>query len=227
MERALRNDVSTNIRSTLLYSKVAAYAGSDIHFIDMKMDYSFKLLFGTEGNEDLLLMLVNCFIPDKHIVSVRLGTQERVGDRRKKKRVIYDVYCTTDDGTSLILEMQYKDRDDMSDRMLFYSSFPVRDQLSSGADDFNLKPIYVIEILNYTMPDNEKYPDVINYYSILNKKSLVEFTNKLNFVTIELPKFTKTLPELQTLTDKLLFCIRYLDSFCEIPRELVCPELEK
>ena len=47
-----------------------------IVFIDPRIDYAFKLIFGTPGNEDLLLHLVQAILPDKGIVSVSLEPQE-------------------------------------------------------------------------------------------------------------------------------------------------------
>ena len=46
-----------------------------IKFIDLKIDFAFKFVFGTHGKEDLLLMLLDSILPDKHIVSVSLGPQ--------------------------------------------------------------------------------------------------------------------------------------------------------
>ena len=199
-----------------------------IKFIDLKIDYSFKRVFGTEGNEDLLLMLINSILPEKNICSVRLGSQERTGDNSMQHKAIFDIYCTTSDGESLIIEMQYRSRDDMADRMLYYSGFPIRDSLKPGVDDFRGNPVYIIEILNYLLPNEFQTPDAINHYSIRNDiHTQIQFTGRLNFVSVELPKFNKQLPELSTLTEKIMYCLRYQDTFTSVPEELSCQELDK
>jgi len=66
-----------------------------IKYIDLKIDYAFKLVFGTHGQEDLLLKLIDSILPDKHIVSVKLGPQEQMLDSLEKRRSIYDIHCTT------------------------------------------------------------------------------------------------------------------------------------
>ena len=60
-----------------------------IKYIDLKFDFAFKTVFGTPGNEDLLLMLLDSILPEKHIQSVELGPQELQGDGYESKRVIY------------------------------------------------------------------------------------------------------------------------------------------
>ena len=65
----------------------------DLTFIDLKRDFALKYAFGTEGNEDLLLMLVDSILPEKHIRSVTLGAQEQQPDREEARSGIYDIYC--------------------------------------------------------------------------------------------------------------------------------------
>ena len=43
-----------------------------IKYIDLRYDFAFKTIFGTPGNEDLLLMLINAILPEKNIKSVIL-----------------------------------------------------------------------------------------------------------------------------------------------------------
>ena len=105
-----------------------------IKFIDLKIDYSFKRVFGTEGNEDLLLMLINSILPEKNICSVRLGSQERTGDNSMQHKAIFDIYCTTSDGESLIIEMQYRSRDDMADRMFGKAAGTMKESCFSAVE---------------------------------------------------------------------------------------------
>ena len=53
-------------------------------FVDLKNDYAFKFVFATPGHEEALLQLVNCILPEKDIVSVRLSAQEQMGDGAKR-----------------------------------------------------------------------------------------------------------------------------------------------
>ena len=50
-------------------------------------------------------------------------------NRPDARRSVVDVRCRTDDGSELIIEMQVRSQDDFTDRMVFYSSFPIINRL--------------------------------------------------------------------------------------------------
>lgn len=209
--------------------ELQAPANSGIKFIDLKLDYSFKRVFGTQGNEDLLLLLVNCILPDKQITSVTLGPQEQQGDYEDSRDCIFDVYCTTDNGSRLVIEIQLNDKRDFAKRMVYYSGFPIRNQVRLGERSYDYNDVYVIGILDFELSENITLPDeFINTFTYRNDKdSSASLTTCSTLVTVELPKFRKQLSELETVGDKLMYCLRYQGGFSEIPKELQCPELEK
>ena len=55
----------------------------------------------------------------------------------------------------------------------------------------------------------------------------IQFSPSSILVTVELPKFRKSLSELESVGDKMMYCFRYQSTFNSIPKELQCPELEK
>ena len=90
-----------------------------IKYIDLKIDFAFKFVFGMHGREDLLLLLIDSILPDKHIVSVTLGPQEQMPDNPDKRRSIYDINCTTESGAHITVEMQCaKQSDFFNQRMI-------------------------------------------------------------------------------------------------------------
>lgn len=203
-------------------------ASQEIFLIDLKIDYCFKLIFGTEGNEDLLLILVNYLLPEKHIKSVRLGPQEQKGEYEKSRDCIFDVYCTTDDGSKLVIEIQRNKKNDFAKRMVYYSGFPIRSQVQSGAKVYDYNSVYVIGILDFLLPSEMATNNMINTFTFRNDMEHdIQFTPSSILVTVELPKYRKALSEVETLGEKLMYCIRHQESFTEIPEELQCPELEK
>jgi len=109
-----------------------AAAELGITFIDLKRDFAFKWAFGTPGHEDLLLLLLNGLMPEKHIRKVKLGPQEQQSDREDSQGGIFDILCETSDGASLTIEMQVCPQADFNDRMVFYSSFPIRNRVGQG-----------------------------------------------------------------------------------------------
>lgn len=192
-----------------------------IKFIDLKSDFGFKYVFGMKGREKELLKLINCILPEKHIVRVELGPQEQVGDRPDARKVIYDIHCTTETGTLVDIEIQRGEHGDFGKRMVFYSSFAIRNSLSVGVKYYDEIPeIYVIGILDFIMPGVKLNPELINHYSLRNdREGMITLTDTVHYVTVELPKFTKNESELNVDADIMWYLFRNLDKLEEIPKE--------
>lgn len=199
-----------------------------IKFIDLKSDFGFKYVFGTKGREPELLKLINCILPDKHIVSVELGPQEQVGDRPDARKVIYDIHCTTDAGTLVDIEIQRSEKSDFGKRMVCYSSFAIRNSLNRGVKDYDEIPeIYVIGILDFIMPGVEDNTELINLYSLRNdREGRITLTDTVHYVTVELPKFNKHLNELTSDADYMWYLFRNLGELKERPKELLDKNLD-
>ena len=202
-----------------------------ITFIDLKMDYAFKIVFGTPGHEDMLLLLLNGLMPEKHIKSAQLGPQEQKSDREDAKDGIYDILCTTDDGSSLTIEMQVCAQADFNDRMVFYSSFPIRDHVGQGMflkngkmqhGKYKLPPIYTIGILDFELEGVKKSNRIIRHFSIReDEDDKAPFTDSIHYVTVELPKFNKVLSNLSSTQDFILYLIQNIGTMEEIPKEFL------
>lgn len=200
-----------------------------IVFVDLRLDYAFKLIFGTPGNEDLLLLLVNAILPENDIKAVTLNSQENMGLRRNARKSVFDISCTTSKGERLEIEMQYKSQDDFEDRMVFYASFPIINSLRAGKiDSYAMAPLYMIGITNFILQDVKENDRLINYYRILNlKNKTIEFTDSVNYVTVELPKFNKTIEELITPADKIFYTLANIHEMVQMPPEFAGSGLEK
>lgn len=222
----------------------------DITFIDLKRDFVFKWVFGTEGHEELLLLLIDSILPEKHIRHVMLGAQEQEPDREDAQGGIYDIYCVTDDGSSLTIEMQVCSQEDFNDRMVFYSSFSIRNKVGKGTkeqydknlllDDeeldskqktkirYKLPPIYVIGIVNFELSGINKSDDIIRHFSIREDKgNKGQFTDSIHYVTVELPKFIKKRSELKSKQDFMLYALKNTDKMKEIPKEFMGKGFDK
>lgn len=222
----------TESESELRQERTAAEL--DVVFIDLKRDFAFKWAFGTEGHEDLLLMLLDCILPEKHIRSVTLGSQEQESDREDAQSGIFDICCKTDDGSSLTIEMQVCPQLDFNDRMVFYSSFPIRNRVGEGSVDnlsrtrYKLPPIYMIGILDFELSGIDKSGEVIRHFSIREDDGeRNQFTDSIHFVTVELPKFNKNLSELESKLDYMLYAIKYTNKMKEMPKEFSGKGFEK
>ena len=214
--------------------KMAAELG--ITFIDLKRDFAFKWTFGTQGHEELLLLLLKGLLPEKHIKSVQLGPQEQQPDREDAQGGIFDIFCETDDGSSLTIEMQVCPHDDFNDRMVFYSSYPIRNRVGEGASRegkttylrYKLPPIYTIGILDFELKGVNKSSRVIRHFSIReDEDENAQFTDSIHYITVELPKFRKTPSELLSFQDYVLYAIKNMGVMKGMPKEFHGKGLDK
>lgn len=198
-----------------------------IKYIDLRYDFAFKTIFGTPGNEDLLLMLLDAILPEKHIQSVELGPQEQLGDSYESKRVIYDIRCKTEHGP-MTIEMQFGEREEFSHRMIYYASRAVSNSVKKGTDDYTLPEIYVIGIANYILPEVTPNDNIINKYALINREDRKTLLNNtLNFVTVELPKFIKDEENLSDWTDIMIYLIKNMGLLKSRPEKMAGKNLDK
>lgn len=209
----------------------------NVTFIDLKRDFAFKWAFGTPGHEDLLLSLLRGLLPEKHIKSAQLGPQEQKPDREDAQGGIFDIYCETDDGSSLTIEMQVCPHDDFNDRMVFYSSFPIRNRVGLGVNNqdslsgffrYKLPPIYTIGILDFELQGVNQSERVIRHFSIREDDDCnSQFTDSIHYITVELPKFKKETSELSSFQDFVLYAIKNMGVLKSMPKEFSGKGLDK
>jgi predicted transposase/invertase (TIGR01784 family) len=155
-------------------------------------------------------------------VDVTFLPTEQLGDWKEERRAVYDLYCITNAGEYVIVEMQLRHQTYFAERALFYASHAIRSQAIKGQKwDFNLKAVYMVAILNSVMFDEPEVANCVREEVWLYRKNMdKKLTDKLSFVFIELPKFHKTRKELETNTDGWLFALKNLDRLKNRPHEL-------
>ena len=191
-------------------------------YINPYTDFGFKKLFGTEMNKDLLISFLNALFKDGPVVKdVTYVPNEQLGFYGSR-RAIFDVYCETESGEKIIVEMQKTEQAYFKDRSVFYSSFPIQQQGKTGADwNFQLKSVYTIGILNFVFPEDEYDPECYHHeVKLMDTTDHHVFYDKLTFIYLEMPKFNKTEDELEGMLDKWLFVLKNLTRLFDRPAAL-------
>ena len=91
-------------------------------------------------------------------------------------------------------------------------------QLKDGDDYTLLNPIVALTITDFEMFPNN--PDVISSYVLQEKEEFTTYSDDIKLVFVELPKFTKTVDELETLCDKWMYFLRYANNVKAIPASM-------
>lgn len=189
-------------------------------YVNPYTDFGFKKLFGTEINKDLLISFINSLLHGREVVKdlTYLNT-EHLGISETDRKAVFDVYCENEKGEKILVEMQRGIQQYFKDRSLYYATFPIREQGQKGEWDYQLKAVYIIDILNFTFDkDNDNY--FHHEVQLLDNKTKEVFYDKLTFIYLEMPKFNKTEDELTSMFEKWLFVLRNLSRLMERPKAL-------
>jgi len=193
-------------------------------YINPFTDYGFKRLFGEELNKDLLLDFLNELLSAEQgrITELTYLKSDKLGTSEEERKAIFDLYCENERGEKFIVELQKTKQKFFKDRTIYYSSFPIRESALRGSDwNFELKAIYTIAILDFVFDEDKDQKDKYLYNVKLSDiETNKVFYDKLTFVYLEMPKFNKTINELETRFDKWLYIIRNLNKLDRIPEQL-------
>ena len=192
-------------------------------YIDPFTDFGFKKLFGEECNKDLLLDFLNELLHKKEgkIVSLSYLKNEKLGRSERDRRAIFDIYCENEKGEKFIVELQKTKQEYFKDRALYYSTFPISEQAIPGDWNFQLKAVYTIAILNFIFEEDKNEPHKYRYDVMLSDIETHKiFYDKLTFIYLEMPKFTKEADELETHFEKWMYVIKNLRRLDNIPERL-------
>jgi predicted transposase/invertase (TIGR01784 family) len=192
-------------------------------YISPFTDYGFKKLFGEEPNKDLLLDFLNVLLKEEQgeIKDLTYLKSEHLGTSEVDRKAIFDLYCENEKGEKFIVELQKTKQNFFKDRTVYYSTFPIREQAKRADWNYELKAVYTIAILDFVFDEDKNDPSKFRYDIKLTDTETKEiFYNKLTFIYLEMPKFNKTVDELETRFDKWLYVIRNLNRLDKVPDKL-------
>ena len=153
------------------------------------------------------------------VLDINYLNTEHLGTQEYDRRAVFDVYCKNDKGEVFLVEMQKGEQQFFKDRSIYYSTFAIREQAPRGEWNYELKGVYTIGILNFCF-DKEREGNYYHEVKLMDTATKEVFYDKLVFIYLEMPKFTKQENELESLFDKWLYVIRNLAALMERPRVL-------
>ena len=191
-------------------------------YINPLTDFGFKRIFGTPFNKELLIGFLNALFNGKIVIEdVSYNNSEHFGYNESERKAVFDVYCTTDTGARIIVEMQNVYQEFFKDRSIYYSTFPISEQAKKGPWNYELNDVYTIGILNFAFPEDKKKDDrVTKIVKLTDIETGEVFYEKLTYIYVQLENFDSPLSECKTLYDKWLFCLRNMSNLLERPAEL-------
>jgi predicted transposase/invertase (TIGR01784 family) len=177
--------------------------------IDPKIDIVFKKVFGNESWRDLTVALINAVLearPPHRVVDVELLNPYSEKMTLDDKLSILDIKARDQQGWLYNVEMQMLALAVLIPRLLYYWAKVYGQQLSEGDDYTVLRPTISICFVNAVLfPDRPEYHTC---FRLLDPTGEVCLTEDLVIHVIEIPKFNKTLAELETALDFWLYFLK-------------------
>ena len=193
-------------------------------YINPLTDFGFKYIFGTK---EFLIDFLNAVLKiEGGIVDLQYDNTERKGRSDKDRTTIFDLYCTLGSGERIIIEMQHHRHNNFTERTLYYASRLIQEQGEDKKGDedweFDLKPVYSVNIVDFPIDTDKKKrkSKYISYGHIIDKDTHEIICDKLIFVFLELPYFTKSEHELTDNIDFWMYILKNLSELNHLPDAL-------
>ena len=113
---------------------------------------------------------------------------------KEQKYGVLDLGVELANGKFINVEIQLRNFNNIEERTTFYASKKITEQLGSGTNYENLKPVIIIAILDYTFINLPDYFTETVRVSTTNKD--YEINNNVKYYYIELNKFRKQNPDM-------------------------------
>ncbi|MBD1433015.1 PD-(D/E)XK nuclease family transposase [Sphingobacterium sp. DN00404] len=191
-------------------------------YVDMCTDFGMKLYFGPDGGKPNLINFLNgLFEGEKVIKDLEYRPAEHNGTQEADRKVVFDLYCTSEDGSHLIIEMQQLSQEFFKDRTVYYTSRLINKLVPRGhkGNTYELPEVYFIGILNFVLDrsvSGQYYYDV----ALCDKVYGSVFYEKLGYKMLVLPNFNKKQADIKSYMDMWLYIFRHIEELDEMPKFL-------
>ncbi len=189
-----------------------------MRFLDVRTDFAFKKVFGSEGSKDILLSFLNALItfPDgETIEDLTIVDPYQIPLIKGMKDTYVDVKANLSNGSRVIIEMQVLSVKGFEQRILYNAAKSYSAQLVTGDHFHLLNPVIALTITDFTMFDD--IPDLKTVFRLTETEHLVEYNGDIELIFIELPKFQKSEAELTGIIDKWVYFLKNAGSLEYIP----------
>jgi predicted transposase/invertase (TIGR01784 family) len=196
-------------------------------FLDIKTDFAFKKVFGSDDSKDILINFLNAVIVfenNQKIHHLTIVDPYNIPMLKGMKDTYVDVKATLNNGMQVIIEMQVLNHEGFEKRILYNAAKKYSAQLKTGQGYALLNPVIALTLTDFTL-----FPEqaaLISHYQLLEKKNFIKYSDDIELIFIELPKFIKTEAELENIQDKWLYFIKNAGSLEYVPKNL-SQEIEK
>jgi predicted transposase/invertase (TIGR01784 family) len=203
-------------------------------FINPKIDFAFKKIFGSEDSKDILISFLNALIyEEKSVIQDLEIINPYVAPKiRGVKNTYLDIKAKITDAETgeqrtVIIEMQVLNVEGFEKRILYNAAKSYSTQLMAGQGYNLLNPVIALTITDFVM--FAELSNVTSKFVLKEKDFLIDYPiYDIELVFVELPKFKKQLSELETIVEKWLYFLSNARSLPKVPATMEeIPEIKK
>jgi len=197
-----------------------------MRFLDVKTDYAFKKVFGSAQSKAILLDFLNALLnfDGERITDLTIVDPYQIPLVEGMKDSFVDVKAVHSNRTHVLIEMQVLNYPGLEKRVLYNAAKTYSTQLVRGDKYETLEPIIALTITaEFNMFDD--LPAYQSCWHVREQNTGRLYNRDIELIFIELPKFTKTEAELETISEKWIYFIKNAGSLDMIPEHLSEPPL--
>ena len=148
-------------------------------------DYMFRVILQKHKNVLRSIVCACLKLEVGDVQDIVVQNPIEFGEAIDDKTLILDINVLLNNNTIINLEMQVLDLKDWPERSLSYLARSY-DNVAKGDEYINVKPVYHIGFLNYTI--FPEYPEFFAKYRMMNIKNHNVYTTKFNLYVVDLTK---------------------------------------
>lgn len=189
-----------------------------MRFLNPKTDFAFKKIFGSRQSKDILISFLNALLYEGQAIihDLEIIDPYQAPQLKGMKDTFLDVKATLTDDETVIIEMQVLNVLGFEKRVLYNAAKAFSIQLESGQEYARLNSVIALTITDFEMfPEGSK---VISRYALKEKDDFTTYSDDIELVFVELPKFKKSLDQLTTLTDRWIYFLKQAESLEVVPQ---------
>ena len=191
-----------------------------MRFLNPKTDFAFKKIFGSDESTEILLSFLNAILGLKspyRLHDLTILDPYNAPKIKGMKDTYLDVKARDEQGKDYIIEMQVLNVAGFEKRVLYNACKTYAGQIGKGEDYHLLTE--TITITDFIMFSVDEMPEVVNKFKLRAEAGRV-YSDDLELVFAELPKFDKGERELATVLDRWFYFLKTAGDLTAIPGAL-------
>jgi predicted transposase/invertase (TIGR01784 family) len=190
-------------------------------FIDPRTNFAFNKIFASAESKPILISFLNGMIYQGNatIQDVQIIDPDLARTVIGLKDTYLDVKATLNNGTIALIEIQVLNIKTFEKRIAYNAAKAFANQMMTGKGYLQLDPVIALTIMDFTLFENTN--KVISRFSFREEEEHFDYIFPvITMIFVELPKFNKSLAELESLADKWIYFIKETPSLEMVPESL-------